>query len=112
MPNSGDLVFIDSSGGMEEYNLRVFNVVTYSPVGALPLGSFIKSDETTATLTRALGMYKECLDEKSFYGRGAELGPAVVMTDNCSELRDALRQNWKSELLLCIFHLRVPLVIC
>ena len=79
--NSGDLVFIDSSGGMEEYNLRVFDVVTYSPVGALPLGLIITSDETTDTLTRAFTMYTRCLDGKSFYGRGGEVGPAVVMTD-------------------------------
>ena len=104
--NSGDLVFIDSSGGMEEYNLRVFDVVTYSPVGALPLGLIITSDETTDTLTRAFTMYTRCLDGKSFYGRGGEVGPAVVMTDNCSELRDALRSVWsETSLLLCIFHL-------
>lgn len=107
MSNSGELVFIDSSGGMEEYNLRVFNVVTYIPVRALPLGMFITSDETTDTLTRALTMFKDCLNEKAFYGRGSQLGPAVVMSDNCSELRDALRLNWvKATLLLCIFHLK------
>ena len=51
-------------------------------------------------------MFKNCLDEKSFYGRGSELGPAVVMTDNCSELRDALRSVWnEATLLLCVFHL-------
>ena len=33
----------------------------YSPVGALPLGSCITSDETTDTLTRALGMNKGCV---------------------------------------------------
>ena len=27
------------------------------------------------------------------------------MTDNCSELRDALRMTWPSTLLLCVFHL-------
>ena len=92
--------------GMEEYNLRVFNVVTYSPVGALPLGMFITSDETTDTITRALTMFKACLNDKAFYGCGSQVGPAVIMTDNCSELRDALKLNWaEAILLLCIFHL-------
>ena len=34
------------------------------------------------------------------------MGPQIIMTDNCSELRDALNKNWSiAILLLCIFHM-------
>ena len=53
-----------------------------------------------------LEILKSCLDEHSFYGRGAELGPEIVMTDNCAKLREALSYAWpSSKLLLCVFHL-------
>ncbi len=53
---SKDLVFLDSSSNMEEYNLRVFVVVTHSVCGALPLGIFITSDEKN----RPLKMHLNC----------------------------------------------------
>ena len=91
---------------MEEYNLRVFLMVTYSNVGALPLGIIITSDETTTTLIQALDMFKLCLPRNAFNGVGPDQGPAVVMTDSCSELRDALSKCWPSVvLLLCVFHM-------
>ena len=102
---SSELVFFYLSGGMEEYNLRVFLMVTHTPIGALPLGIVITSDETTDTLVRALEMFQTCLPTEAFYGKG-KIGPSVIMTDNCSELRDALGAVWsKAVLLLCIFHI-------
>ena len=57
--------------------------------------------------------YKDVLDEKASYGHGPQSGPAVIMTDNCSELGDALRQNRKrARLVLCIFHLMQQLWRC
>lgn len=104
--SSRELVFFDSSSNMEEFNLRVFVMVTHSAVGALPLGIIITSDETTTTLIQAMEMFKECLSDDSFYGRSASNGPQIIMTDNCSELREALKHTWPNTvLLLCIFHL-------
>ena len=80
---------------MDEHNLKVFIICTHSVVGALPLGILITSDETTETLAMALTMYKSCLPEDAFYGKGAG-GPSVFMADNCSELRDALKAVWPS----------------
>ena len=37
-PFSADMLFIDSSGGMDRQNYRVFLLLTHSPAGALPLG--------------------------------------------------------------------------
>ncbi len=90
---------------MEELNLRVFLVCTHSVAGALPLGILIVSDERTATLVGGFTLLKNCMGENAFFGR-QNLGPMVIMTDNCSELRDALKIVWPaSQLLLCIFHL-------
>ena len=54
----------------------------------LNLGVIITSDETFATLVQAFRMYKDQLSDDAFF-RHPE-GPAVIMTDNCTELRDAL----------------------
>ena len=101
---AAELVFFDSTGGMDEYNLRLFLMVTHSPLGALPLGIIITSDECTETLVSALEMFKSALPEKkAFFGKGRK-GPSVIMTDNCSEVYDALSAVWKqSMLLLCVF---------
>ena len=75
-------------------------------VRALPLGIIITSDETEDTLQQAFEMYCNVLPENAFYGRGVVEGPEVVMTDNCSELRQVIRERWnKATLLLCIFHI-------
>ena len=75
---AAELVFIDSSGGMEEYNLRVFLIVTHSPIGALPLGIIITSDETTETLVRSFVMFRDALPNNAFFGRG-NTGPDVTI---------------------------------
>ncbi len=90
---------------MEEFNLRVFLMVTHSVCGALPLGIVITSDETTDTLTNALAQLKSTLPDDAFYGCAAN-GPKVFMTDNCFELKEAISQNWPdSTQVLCVFHL-------
>ena len=103
---SGELVFIDSSSNMEEYNLRVFLLVTQSVLGALPLGILITSDEKTETLIQGFTLLKDCFNENSFYGKGPD-GPKIAMTDNCAELRDALSLVFRNIelLLLCTFHI-------
>ena len=90
---------------MDTHNLKVFVICAYSVVGALPLGIIITSDETTDTLVKAFSLYKEALPTDAFFGKGLS-GPAVFMTDNCSELRDALHIVWpEAILLLCLFHI-------
>lgn len=51
---------------MEEYNLRVFLMLTHSFVGALPLGIIVTSDKTTDTLTRALEIFSATLPGMSY----------------------------------------------
>ena len=86
MKQSSELTFIDSSSNMEELSLRVFPVCTHSVAGALPLGIIIVSDERTTNLVEGFTLLKNCMGDDAFFGRKC-LGPRVIMTDNCSELR-------------------------
>ena len=48
-------------------------------------------------------MLTQVLPEGAFYY--AKNGPAIIMTDNCDELRRSLHRNWpNATLLLCVFH--------
>ena len=106
MKESGEVVFVDSTGDLEEHNLRFFLLCTHSIAGALPLGILITSDEKEETLRAGFAMLCVLLGDNSFYGKGAAVGPSIVMSDNCDELRLALRERWPSAvLLLCVFHM-------
>ena len=49
-------------------------------------------------------MFVSMLPEPAFFGKPD--GPSVIMSDNCVELRNALRETWpNSNLLLCVFHI-------
>ena len=86
--------------------MRVFLICTHSVIGALPLGLIITSDEKTDTLVKAFEMYKDILPVNAFFNHGKKIGPEIFMTDNCSELRDALSISWPmSKQILCIFHI-------
>ena len=78
--------------------------MTYSVMGALPVGVLITSDEKMQTLLQGFNLLKSCYKQDAFGGRG-ERGPAVIMTDNCSELFEALSRVWpEAILILCTFH--------
>ena len=60
------------------------------------------SDEREETLTKAFEMLNSILPEGAFFNAA---GPAILMTDNCDELRRNLHRSWpNATLLLCIFH--------
>ena len=83
--------------------MRVFIFCTQSVASALPLGIVITSDEQMETLTEVFTLLKSLSPSNSFFGKGR---PDVIMTDNCSELREALYEVFpESTLLLCIFHI-------
>ncbi|XP_078702577.1 uncharacterized protein LOC144928219 [Branchiostoma floridae x Branchiostoma belcheri] len=106
VPQSGELVFIDATSNTEEHNLKVFMMCTHHVAGALPLGILITSDEKESTLCQGFQTLKSCLPTDAFYGNGPEAGPSVILTDNCSEERNALSQQWpRATLLLCTFHI-------
>ena len=90
---------------MDDYNLKVFVMWTISVAGTLTLSILITSDEKTETLISVFSLLKNILPENAFFSRSKALGSALVMTDNRSELREALGKTWNSELLVCVFHL-------
>ena len=48
-------------------------------------------------------MLNSILPEGAFFNAA---GPAILMTDNCDELRRSLHRSWpNATLLLCIFHI-------
>ena len=102
---SGELVFIDATSNTEEHNLKVFMLCTHHVAGALPLGILITSDEKQSTLCQGFQTLKSILPPQAFYGHGPDKGPAVILTDNCDEERNALTQTWPgATLLLCALH--------
>ena len=52
-----------------------------------------------------MDLLKASLPANEFFGNGPEMGPTVLMTDNCAELRDAILKTWpRTTHVLCIFH--------
>lgn len=101
---SGEMAFVDSGGGMDRHQSRVFMIMTPSVAGALPLGVVITSSESEVILKEAFQLYSSLLPEDAFYGRGLE-GPRIFMTDDCLAERNTLSSIFPSALLLlCIFH--------
>ena len=101
---SGEMVFMDASGGMDRYDCRVFLLLTHSSAGGLPLGCLIVSSEAADVITEALNIYKELLPPHAFYGRGVS-GPQVFLTDDCDAERRSLQQVFPDSVqLLCAFH--------
>lgn len=102
---SGELVFVDGSGGMDRHGCRIFLVVTRSSTGGLPLGVLITTSESKVILTEGFQLLKDMHPSYAFFGRG-KCGPRVFMTDDSEAERKALHLTYKdSTLLLCTFHI-------
>ena len=102
---AGELVFCDSTSSLDRFNTSVFILSTCTPASGIPLGVFITSDEQESTIKRGLEVLGEVLPANSFSGKGAGNGPSIIMTDDSSSERGALKTFWKrAYLLLCTFH--------
>ncbi|KAK3912996.1 Zinc finger and BTB domain-containing protein 11 [Frankliniella fusca] len=103
--SSGEVMFIDSSGSMDNNNARVFVMLTPSVAGGLPIGLLITFSENENVITAALQKWIEILPKHAFYGRGPKQGPKIILSDDHSASRNSLRYCWpETVLLLCIFH--------
>lgn len=101
---SGELIFVDSSGNCDRQNHRLFLVITHSAAGGLPLGVVMTTSESSTTIATGMALLKSMLPPGSFFGHPD--GPQTVMTDDCSALRQALRSVFPgASLILCTFHL-------
>ena len=83
-----------------------FILSTSHPAGGLPLGVMITSDKQEETIVQGLSQLLNVFPQGAFYGRGADKGPLIAMTDDSSAERNAFRSVWpNSRLLLCTgFH--------
>ena len=55
------MVFVDSCGNPEEFDLQLFLFVTFTPAGGLPLAVILTSNESTDTITQAMEKLKSLL---------------------------------------------------
>ena len=87
---------------MSRHNSRVFLLMCTSAIGALPLGIFITYSESEESIMQGLMLLATLFPDSSFYGQKY---PSVVITDDCTALRNSLKKLFhKSLLFLCIFH--------
>ncbi|CAG8821109.1 8205_t:CDS:1, partial [Cetraspora pellucida] len=101
----GELVYMDTTAGLDVLNTPLTILSTSTPAGGLPLGMIIASDESANTFTKALEILKCLIPSAGFGERGTALGPQVIMTDDCKAEKTALHNTWKNAtLLLCVFH--------
>ncbi|CAB4431977.1 unnamed protein product, partial [Rhizophagus irregularis] len=105
IPQAGEICYMDASASFESLNTSITLLYTSCAVGALPLGLFITSDELEITLEKALNLLKTILPPYAFYGRGAQVGPAIFLADDSSAERNALELCWPQAVrLLYTFH--------
>lgn len=99
------MILVDATSNLNRQDSKLFHIMTPSAIGALPLGTIVTSREDENTLKFAFSLYKSLLNERSFFGRGAALGPKIALTDDSDCERNALQYTWPSMLLLlCLFH--------
>lgn len=101
---SGDLVFVDSYGDLDEPNsCRVLMLVTYSCIGAVPLGCLVTTSETVPCLKAALDLYKQILPAGCFFDKE---GPDMLFTNDNEAERQSLKSAFpESHLLICLSHI-------
>jgi hypothetical protein len=102
---AGELCYFDASAAFDSLNTSISLLYTSCSIGALPLGLFLTSDEAEITIENAINLLKTILPENAFYGRGPQLGPKVIITDDSNAERNALEICWPTCIrLLCVFH--------
>ena len=105
IPAAGDLVIMDGTANLDRNDSKIYHMMSPSPVGGLPLGTLITTRGDEATITEALELYKSLVPENGFFGRGKNLGPKLVLTDDDAAEKNSLRASWpESFQLLCSFH--------
>ncbi|CAG8767892.1 14031_t:CDS:2 [Cetraspora pellucida] len=101
-----ELVYMDTTAGLDILNTPLTILSTSMSIGSLPLAVILTSDETAYTFSEALNALKHILPITAFNSHGPIIGPEVIITDDCKAERMALHNTWdKTTLLLCVFHL-------
>lgn len=101
-----EMVFMDTSGSCDQTNACVTFIFAATKIGALPIVVILHTSQSQENYTHSFQCAKDYLEEtcqKVFQ-------PKIVMTDDSSAERNALRTVFpNSRLLLCIFHVNQAL---
>lgn len=102
---SGELVFVDTYGELEEANnCRIYMFVTYSYIGALPLGCIVTTSTASTCIKSALDLWKQILPSGRFFNKSE--GPRFFYTSDDKAEQEALKSCFpKAHLLICISHI-------
>lgn len=99
---TSEMVFIDSSGSCDQMNSCVTFVFAAHKTGSIPLACIIHTEQSEANYTMIFSLLQKNLGHEGFGKKGF---PAIIMTDDSSAERNALRTVFpNSILLLCTFH--------
>ncbi|CAG8846850.1 31479_t:CDS:2, partial [Gigaspora margarita] len=101
-----EICYVDASASFEPLNTSITLLYTSCIAGALLLGLLITSDELEMTIENEINLLKLILPKHAFFGRGCDIGPQNVVTDDSASERNALKLCWpQSNLLLCTIHI-------
>ncbi|CAG8808744.1 16637_t:CDS:1, partial [Cetraspora pellucida] len=89
LQQAGELVYMDTTAGLDILNTPLTILSTSMSIGSLPLAVILTSDETAYTFSEALNALKRILPITAFNSRGPIIGPEVIMTDDCKAERMA-----------------------
>ncbi|CAG8799654.1 7330_t:CDS:2, partial [Cetraspora pellucida] len=105
LQQAGELVYIDTTAGLDVLNTPLMILSTSTSIRSLPLAVILTSDETAYTFSEALNALKSVMPLTAFNEHRPGVRPEVIMTDDCKAERKALHNTWnKATLLLCVFH--------
>ena len=91
LPSSGDIVLVDATSNLDNCDTKFFRFLTSSPLGGIPLGFIICSNEQEELVTEAFEMFKQILPPYAFYKRGPEKGPSLFLSDDSRAEINSLR---------------------
>ena len=100
---AGELMFVNSSASLDDFNNPMFILSTSSAArGLLPLGVVITSEESSNIIFDAMTALKGLFPKSSF---GEIMYPDNILRDDSSPEREELKRTWPStKSFLCVFH--------
>ncbi|CAG8691915.1 19659_t:CDS:2, partial [Cetraspora pellucida] len=84
LQEAGELVYMDTTAGLDILNTPLIILSTSTPVGGLPLAVILTSDESTNTFTKALDILKHMIPSIAFEK------DAYLVTDSELKLSDTI----------------------
>lgn len=99
---AGELIYVDSTSSLDDFNNPMFVLSTSAAAGGLPLGVVITSGKSASTIHQAMSTLQELFPKCAFHGKGS---PANIILDDSSAEKEGLHVTWPlAKLYLCTFH--------